>query len=72
MAATGVKEELYELIEAMDTAKAVRLLAMISLLDDPDDLSDEEADSVRTGRAELEAGEFVSGEELRREFGRNR
>ena len=72
MAATGVKEELYELIEAMDTAKAVRLLAMISLLDDPDSLTDEEADLVRKGRAEFEAGDFVSGEELRREFGRSR
>lgn len=72
MTPPGVKEELHELIDAMDAGTAVRLLAMISLLDDPDGLDDEEAEAVRVARREFEAGDFVTGEALRREFDRGR
>lgn len=68
MAVTDVKDELHELIDAMDAAQAVRLLAMVGLLDDPDEVTDEEAEAIRRARDDFAAGRFVRGADLRREF----
>ncbi|MEO8541044.1 MAG: hypothetical protein ABI577_14985 [bacterium] len=69
MAAAEVKQELHDLIDEMDTATAVRLLAMISLIDDPDDVDEEEAAAILKAREEFAAGYSVSGADLRRELG---
>jgi hypothetical protein len=69
MAVTEVKQELHDLIDEMDMASAVRLLAIISLMDDPDDVTEEEAEAILRSREEFAAGQSVSGAELRKELG---
>ena len=68
-APVSVKEELHQLIEEMDFDSAVRLLAMISLANDPDDLSPEEEQEVLAARADYESGNTIKGEDLEAEAG---
>jgi uncharacterized membrane protein len=69
VAVADIKRELHELIDVMDAATAVRLLAMIGLMDDPDTVSDEEAAAILKARDEFAAGRSVKGAELREELG---
>ena len=67
-AAASVKQELHDLIETLDYKQAIRVLAMIGLMNDDGEFTEEE-DQLLEGIAAIEAGEFVSQADIEREFG---
>ena len=67
-APASVLQELHELIETLDSKQAIRVLAMIGLMTDDGELTAEEEESILRAMAEMEAGEFVTQEEIEREF----
>ncbi len=67
--ATSVKQELRRLIEEMTEEEAMDLLDFINLYNEPDVLSPEEEAAVAEGKAQIERGEYITGEELMRELG---
>lgn len=69
MAVTSVKEELHQMIDAMDTPEAVRLLAMLSLAEDDGEVTEEEAEAIRAAEEDLRLGYTIRGEDLERELG---
>ena len=68
-APASAKAELAAMIEAMTTEEAERLLDYLNMLADPDELTPEEEEAVRIAMAEYEAGESISGDDLKRELG---
>ena len=68
-APASAKAELTALIDAMSDEEAQDLLDYLNMLADPDELTPEEEAEVRKAMAELEAGNFVTQEEIEREFG---
>lgn len=65
----SIKDELHELVDAMDETEAVRLLAMIGLRTDPDDLTPEEEASIIEAMKDFDEGRTIRGEDLERELG---
>lgn len=65
----SVKEELHALIDAMDSRTAIRTLAMLSLLEDDGELTDDEIEAIREAEEDMRAGRTVRGADLEREFG---
>jgi hypothetical protein len=68
-APASAKAELAAMIEAMTMDEAQDLLDFLNMRSDPDELTPEEEEAVLRAMAEFEAGETVSGEALKREFG---
>ncbi|MGE0601232.1 MAG: hypothetical protein AB7J35_17235 [Dehalococcoidia bacterium] len=68
MAVASVKEELHQMIDAMDGPAAVRLLAMLSLADDDGEITEEELEEIRAGEEDLRLGRTVRVEDLEREL----
>ena len=64
----SAKAELQVVIEAMSDAEAERFLDYINLRNDPDEASPEDLAAHALGKAEIERGEFVWGEDLEREL----
>ncbi len=62
------KEELRELIDAMDEEQAERLLDFINLQNDPDFATPEEIAEHELLRGAVARGDYVTFEELRAEF----
>jgi hypothetical protein len=68
-APASAKAELAAIIDAMTTEEAERLLDYLHMLADPDELTPEEEAEVLKAMAEYEAGETVSGDEIKRKYG---
>ena len=64
-----VKQELHELIDGLSPEEAVEMLDYINMLLDPDELTEEEEAAFERARGELERGETISHEDLKRELG---
>ncbi|MFN8618923.1 MAG: hypothetical protein U0837_17715 [Dehalococcoidia bacterium] len=69
MSSPTLKEELHSLIEQLSDEEAEQILDYINMRLDPDELTEEEVQAVLRAREELERGETVSHEDLKREFG---
>jgi len=69
MAPVSVKDELHQMIDAMDAQAALRLLVMLSMADDDGEVTEEEAAEIEAGLASLACEDLVDGADLRRELG---
>ena len=68
-APVSVKQELHDLIETLSAEDAEAMLDYINMRLDPDELSEEDEAAVRKAMEELERGETMSAEQLKRELG---
>jgi hypothetical protein len=68
-APASAKAELAAIIDAMTTEEAERLLDYLHMLADPDELTPEEEAEVLKATAEIEAGDYVTQEEVELEYG---
>ena len=68
-APTDTRATLHKMIDEMSQEALADLLDYLNLLSDPDELTPEEEAQVRQAMAELERGETIDGETLRRELG---
>lgn len=57
------------MIDSMSQEELKDLLDYLNLLSDPDELTLEEEEAVLRALEEMERGETISGEDLKREFG---
>lgn len=66
----AVKEELHRLVDVLEEEDAHEALDYVRwLLEDSETLTDEEIARVEAGKAQMERGEYVTLEELRRQLG---
>lgn len=63
-----VKEAIHHLVDKLTDAEAAALLDYLNMRADPETLTDDEMARVRQARAELERGDYVTIEELRKEL----
>ncbi len=63
-----VKEAIHHLVDNLTDEEAAALLDYLNMRADPDALTEEEMSRVRQARAELERGDYVTIEELRKEL----
>lgn len=64
MTPTSIKDELHELVDAMDETEAVRLWAMISLMDDDGEVTPEEEAQLLEAQEDMRLGRTIRGEDL--------
>ena len=72
MAPVSVKDELHQMIDAMDAQAALRLLVMLSMADDDGEVTEEEAAEIEAGLEDLRCGNTIDGKDLERELGLSR
>lgn len=66
-----IKEQVHALVDQLPDSQAQTALDYLTwLLNDVDELTPEEWESVRLGEAQIARGESISLEEFRRELGR--
>lgn len=66
----AVKEELHRLVDALEEEDAHEALDYVRwLLEDSETLTDEEIARVEAGKAQMERGEYITLEDLRRQLG---
>jgi hypothetical protein len=65
----SARKLLHQLVDSLTDAEAERLLDWINLQNEPDELTPEEEERVAIGKAQIERGEYVWGEDLERELG---
>ena len=63
-----VKEAIHYLVDSLTDDEAAVLLDYLNMRADPDTLTEQEMSRVREARAELERGDYVTVEELRKEL----
>jgi|GEM_PF-6362877 len=68
-APTDTRATLHAMIDSMSQEELKDLLDYLNLLSDPDELTLEEEEAVLRALEEMERGETISGEDLKREFG---
>jgi hypothetical protein len=66
---TSAKQDLHRLIDEMTKEQAEDLLDFVNMQNEPDTLTPEEEAAVAEGKAQIERGEYITGEEFERKYG---